>query len=105
MPTSRRIVLVIASRYENSITCYAYLEDVKSNDPRFVFENSRWFTRGWTLQELLAPPDVLFFDHDWTEIGTRASFGGIIEFMTGIPMQVLKKKTSWREYCVAQRMS
>ena len=46
--------------------CYAYLADVHGLDD---FEQSRWFTRGWTLQELLAPINVAFYTHDWTYLG------------------------------------
>ena len=88
--------------YKNSATCYAYLEDVEPEGPRFVA--SRWFTRGWTLQELIAPTDVLFFDRDWNEIGTRESLKDSIEEVTGVPEPVLMNE-SLREHCVAQIMS
>ncbi|KAK1493991.1 HET domain-containing protein [Colletotrichum tamarilloi] len=52
--------------YKDSSTCCAYLEDVQQGDDPSSFDrqlcNSRWFTRGWTLQELLAPETVEFFD-------------------------------------------
>jgi hypothetical protein len=88
--------------YKNSATCYAYLEDVEPEGPRFV--GSRWFSRGWTLQELIAPTDVLFFDRDWNEIGTRQSLKDSIEEVTGIPEPVLING-SLREHCVAEIMS
>jgi hypothetical protein len=88
--------------YMNSTTCYAYLEDVEPKGPRFV--NSRWFTRGWTLQELIAPTDVLFFDRDWNEIGTRESLKDSIEKVTGIPGPVLMNEPL-RKHCVAEIMS
>lgn len=47
--------------YEQAAVCYAYLADVHSADGPEAFEASRWFRRGWTLQELLAPEDVRFF--------------------------------------------
>ncbi|OCL03198.1 hypothetical protein AOQ84DRAFT_400794 [Glonium stellatum] len=55
---------------ERATECYVYLVD--ATDPS-GFGNNRWFTRGWTLQELLAPCSVIFFDSDWNEIGTKAS--------------------------------
>src|SRR5947199_9945449 len=63
--------------YQESGVCYAYLADVLSNavdcQTRAIspeFWNSRWFTRGWTLQELVAPSTVIFLNHECQEIGT-----------------------------------
>ncbi|CAK1367321.1 unnamed protein product [Cercospora beticola] len=59
--------------YAQAGTCYAYLSDVtcQRHQPEFeaAFSNSRWFTRGWTLQELLAPRDVFFYTESWQELG------------------------------------
>jgi hypothetical protein len=64
--------------YQKSEVCYAYLADVPTleffcpegeND---VLSNSRWFTRGWTLQELIAPLTVKFLGQDWSVIGVKA---------------------------------
>ncbi|KAI0137963.1 HET-domain-containing protein [Hypoxylon sp. NC0597] len=58
--------------YRNSAVCYIYLSDVFATDDPFStpseFRQSRWFTRGWTLQELLAPRELVFFDRHWDEI-------------------------------------
>src|SRR5205807_1598031 len=61
--------------YQNAVKCYVYLSDVstakrKANEVSgFTWEPSfrvsRWFTRGWTLQELLAPSSVEFFSREW----------------------------------------
>ncbi|KAJ4309661.1 hypothetical protein N0V84_011381 [Fusarium piperis] len=57
--------------------CFAYLSDVSSarklsrKSLRRQVRNSRWFTRGWTLQELLAPQHMLFYAADWSRIGRR----------------------------------
>ena len=88
--------------YENAVTCYAYLEDVKPDCLRF--DASRWFERGWTLQELIAPTDVLFFDSYWNEIGSRASLAEQIEKITGVPVGLLLMATSLRDHCVAEIM-
>lgn len=81
------------SYYRNAQVSYAYLSDVPSNDdpraPNSKFRNSVWFTRGWTLQELLAPLYVTFFSSDWKEIGTKASLQKVISEITGISSQVL----------------
>ncbi|THU78992.1 HET-domain-containing protein [Dendrothele bispora CBS 962.96] len=94
--------------YADSAVCYAYLFDVQSDeDPRMgdsSFRRCKWFTRGWTLQELLAPSEVVFFDQHWTRIGTKLSLHDAISNFTGIPEQVLfgdydgvsvAKKMSW----------
>ncbi|KAK3995539.1 putative vegetative incompatibility protein HET-E-1 [Cladorrhinum sp. PSN332] len=61
--------------YHDADRCYAYLSDVnipESEDrPSKSFEDSRWFTRGWTLQELIAPRDIRFYDCQWNLIGSR----------------------------------
>jgi hypothetical protein len=94
--------------YRNAQVCYAYLADVpsgqehQSNGSRF--RNSKWFTRGWTLQELLAPLYLVFFGQDWVEIGTKASLREAISEVTGISSQVLLVNYAG-ETSVAQRMS
>ena len=66
--------------YQDAQVCYAYLADVSIDsqglfDPSLEtqFHNSRWFTRGWTLQELLSPNNLTFYDADWREFGTKTS--------------------------------
>ncbi|KAK3314388.1 heterokaryon incompatibility protein-domain-containing protein [Apodospora peruviana] len=69
-----------------------------------TFENSRWFTRGWTLQELIAPPMVEFYAHDWREIGTKFSLRKLISKVTGIDIRVLEGADPGTCH-VAERMS
>jgi len=57
--------------YRSSTVCYAYLSDVFKSDLGNGLVYSRWFTRGWTLQELLAPTKMLFYDHNWVMLGSR----------------------------------
>jgi hypothetical protein len=61
--------------YENSDVCYAYLQDVPSGTDIYEedssFGKSRWFTRGWTLQELLAPRLIQFYDTNWMLISHK----------------------------------
>jgi Heterokaryon incompatibility protein (HET) len=79
--------------YQRAEVCYAYLSDVPSgDDPQSktsMFARSRWFTRGWTLQELLAPVSVIFFDRQWVEIGTKASLQTLISDLTNIDAHIL----------------
>jgi len=74
--------------YRDSFVCFAYLSDV----PEVDFARSVWFTRGWTLQELLAPSTVIFFRSDWSVIGTKSSpdIRRAISETTGIPTKVLR---------------
>ncbi|KAK0655719.1 hypothetical protein B0T16DRAFT_424448 [Cercophora newfieldiana] len=54
--------------YQNAKVCYAFLSDFPASaDSNEALEICRWFTRGWTLQELIAPRDVTFFRQDWTK--------------------------------------
>lgn len=89
--------------YRESRVCYAYLADVPSN---ISFESlkSNWFYRGWTLQELIAPSVVVFFDQKWQEIGTKSSLRSIISGITGIPNAILEE-ADLESVSVAQRMS
>jgi hypothetical protein len=79
--------------YKNARVCYVYLSDVPSDeDPTELhssFTISRWFTRGWTLQELLAPLTVVFHGADWVDIGTKGTLCEIISIVTGINIKNL----------------
>ncbi|KAJ3498013.1 hypothetical protein NLG97_g1446 [Lecanicillium saksenae] len=94
--------------YQQAACCYAILSDVEYSDDTEVlldnFAKSRWFTRGWTLQELLAPPSVLFFDKNWTKIGSRSEMSHIISSITGIPERVLRTG-KFGHTSIAERMS
>ncbi|KAF2185267.1 HET-domain-containing protein [Zopfia rhizophila CBS 207.26] len=87
--------------YQDARVCYAYLADVPSFK---TFSESKWFTRGWTLQELIAPSIVIFLDEEWREIGTKSSLQRRISETTGIPVNILLGDDVGRA-SVAQRMS
>lgn len=87
--------------YKRAKKCYVYLADVSketssasrdSNHERWqlAFRNSRWFTRGWTLQELIAPKSVEFFSNEGLKLGNKRSLEGIISQRTGIPSTALR---------------
>jgi hypothetical protein len=70
--------------YQNAAKCYVYLSDVSTKKRKAdsisveftwepAFRSSRWFTRGWTLQELLAPNIVEFFSQEWERLGDKMS--------------------------------
>ncbi|KAK4463247.1 vegetative incompatibility protein HET-E-1 [Cladorrhinum samala] len=94
--------------YRDAAICYAFLSDVPSSeDPAqdgSSFARSRWFTRAWTLQELLAPAEVIFVGSDWREIGTKKSLGQLVSRITCVSEQALEERR-WPEYSVAQKMS
>lgn len=95
--------------YGRSTRCLAYLEDVSEDeDPSRVgrsFENSRWFKRGWTLQELIAPRHVLFLSRSWTPLGTKKGLAHVLHRVTGIDVEVLNFSRDVRNVSVARRMS
>jgi len=72
--------------YGASSICYAYLSDI----PKKTFQDSRWFSRGWTLQELIAPSELRFYDGAWNEVGTKAAFLDTLHEITGIETSVLR---------------
>ena len=55
--------------YQKAQVCYVYLVDVKKEHFAQQFPGSCWFTRGWTLQELIAPQSVIFYDSRWIPLG------------------------------------
>jgi hypothetical protein len=88
--------------YQNAARCYVLLSDVlygkrkadscDDSDAHWIpsFEKSRWFTRGWTLQELLALESVKFFSRDWRRLGDKSSLEEYISKWTKIPPQALQ---------------
>jgi hypothetical protein len=72
--------------YREATLCYAYLADVTEVSQ---IENSRWFTRGWTLQELVAPATVWFYTLDWKYLGSKLDLQSEIRYITGIDTEVL----------------
>jgi hypothetical protein len=95
--------------YRNAEICYVYLSDVDWTEDKSVrnhnFRNSRWFTRGWTLQELLAPTLLRFYDKNWIPIGLRSELYKMIEVRTRIPEVFLRGSMRVSEASVAQRFS
>jgi hypothetical protein len=97
--------------YKQSAICYAYLSDIEwfkstsSADHCFkILHRSKWFTRGWTLQELIAPVGVTFFANDWRPVGTKLQHCNIIGKITGIAIDALRGRPL-QEFNVGERMS
>ncbi|KAK1751399.1 HET-R [Echria macrotheca] len=82
--------------YQHAAKCYVYLSDVLADDPsdktswESAFRASRWFTRGWTLQELIAPAIVEFFSKEGRRLGDKKTLEQEIHAITGIPMTALR---------------
>ena len=99
--------------YENSRICYAYLHDVSGSSFPTVhasrYHKSKgwpeWFSRGWTLQEMIAPRDVRFFNRDWHPIGDKRALAPTLQTITRVPQDILKEGLSSNRPCIAQIMS
>ncbi|KAM0554138.1 hypothetical protein ACHAPJ_006937 [Fusarium lateritium] len=95
--------------YQKASVCYTLLLDVPPGDDPCdagsKFHTSRWFQRGWTLQELLAPKDLRFYNREWIWIGSKEDMPDEIEAVTGISRQYLLGWQDFRQASVAQRMS
>ncbi|KAF7884506.1 uncharacterized protein EAF02_004842 [Botrytis sinoallii] len=88
--------------YQESAVCYAYLSDAKDI---WSLIQSKWFSRGWTLQELIAPRHLLLFDMHWRLLGTKGGHATLIEYITRIDRDVILGRLYPGSCNVAQRMS
>ncbi|KAE9371893.1 hypothetical protein N431DRAFT_317458, partial [Stipitochalara longipes BDJ] len=101
--------------YGQSRRCYAYLSDVPVGinvaTGASAFSRSRWFTRGWTLQELISPEVVDFYDEGWNFIGRKSETSHDEKFMlllseiTKIDFHVLRDKSQLISFSAARKMS
>ncbi|KAL8377504.1 hypothetical protein RB595_008265 [Gaeumannomyces hyphopodioides] len=94
--------------YKISAVCYAFLSGYQARDGKL--SETQWFTRGWTLQELIAPPEVYFYDSAWTCFGDRGSLSSQITVITGIDEGLLRHRhydraLSLSSYSISTRMS
>lgn len=100
--------------YKQSKVCYAYLADVKPTQEENMYDRgssfraSRWFRRGWTLQDLVAPRDVHFFEGDWIFLEIKSvdlNFTYLPSTITGIQAEILMGESEPSDLSVACRMS
>jgi hypothetical protein len=106
--------------YKNATRCYVFLSDVsvpdatelvQRSDWEASFRASAWFTRGWTLQELIAPVSVEFFSCEGHGLGDKASLGLLLHDITSIPLAALRNcpldqfSTSERRRWTEKRMT
>ncbi|RFU30805.1 hypothetical protein B7463_g5540, partial [Scytalidium lignicola] len=99
--------------YRDGAKCYVYLSDVSISDTynqssqlpwESAFRKSRWFTRGWTLQELIAPAVVEFFSMEGDILGNKQSLERHIQDITGIPAKALRG-SPLSDFTVLERMT
>lgn len=101
--------------YQRASKCYVFLSDIQvpnevvdTQSYRITWEDafrrSRWFTRGWTLQELLAPASVEFFSKEGKRLGSKISLEQEIHEVTKIPIGALRGQRL-SEFSVNERMS
>ncbi|KFY29166.1 hypothetical protein V491_00164 [Pseudogymnoascus sp. VKM F-3775] len=101
--------------YQRATKCYVYLSDVHVLDEvvdaqafritwEDAFRRSRWFTQGWTLQELLAPASVEFFSANGRQLGSKITLEQEIHEITQIPIRALRNY-DLREFSVSERMN
>ncbi|EIW58146.1 HET-domain-containing protein, partial [Trametes versicolor FP-101664 SS1] len=95
--------------YSQATVCYAFLSDVSSGQNPSArpseFRRSRWFTRGWTLQELIAPCAVIFLSFSWELLGAKVDLSSVIQDITGIDKDILTHVKPLDSVSVAHRMS
>jgi hypothetical protein len=104
--------------YKKSQVCYAYLEDIDIHtmtDPNAhssktsaiidtPFETAKWFTRGWTLQEMIASTQLKFYSSNWTFLGTKHTLLDELTRITKVDRLGLVN-FSLDDFSIAQRMS
>ncbi len=97
------------SYYASSEVCYAYLEDVPTDcqlaSVDSAFRTARWHTRGWTLQELIAPQHVLFLSEEWEVVGNKVELSTLLQEITGVWRRVLTREVHYTVPSIASRMS
>ena len=100
--------------YANAEVCYAYLHDI--DDSSFPTQRDKekypksngwpeWFSRGWTLQEMIAPRNIQFLNKHWRPIGDKKSLAKILNTITGVPEHILADGLEENRSCVAQIIS
>jgi hypothetical protein len=92
--------------YSKAKLCIAYLDDVENEAAGNVsIENAKWFTRGWTLQELIAPRHIRFYSREWQYLGTKKTLLSKLALATGIRKSVLLQPAMLTHVGVSQKLS
>lgn len=92
--------------YRDARICFAYMGDVVEDSQSEEFQKSKWWTRGWTLQELIAPTDVMFFNSNWSFLNLRTCLAKQIASITGIAERILLSNglEQLQHYSVAEKL-
>ena len=99
--------------FQNAARCYVYLSDISVKDFNGIsdqrewkpaFRRCKWFTRGWMIQELIAPASVEFFSREGMRLGDKQSLAHTIHETTGIPIEALHG-SPMSEFSIEERMS
>lgn len=96
--------------YQGATVCFAWLADLSAEKKPQLgmiagLGECRWFTRGWTLQELIAPSRVEFYDAKWTFRGTKQDLAGQLTSITNISGEALRDPSILPRLSIAQRMA
>lgn len=95
--------------YQNSEICFVYLSDfpvvTEKNILSDYLPRCRWFTRGWTLQELIAPLNIQFYDRGWNLRGNKVSLQQPLCQIKGVDTEILEDSDLLPTMSVAKRMS
>jgi len=91
--------------YASARVCYAFLSDLRSDQSIDALTECRWFTRGWTLQELIAPRTLRFYDESWTLRGTKVDHAAVVSDITSIDQSILLRHKDLNSIPVGRRMS
>ncbi|PMD29259.1 HET-domain-containing protein [Hyaloscypha variabilis F] len=99
--------------YKEAAYCCVYFSDLLGHPSKLLKQDlavklrpCRWFRRGWTLQELLAPSHLIFYSQDWQSIGDGEYLKDIISIITGIHAEALTNDPNkLGKFSIAQRMS
>ncbi|KAI1660528.1 HET-domain-containing protein [Daldinia decipiens] len=95
--------------YRDADVCYAFLlkapNELVTAESKAEFATNKWFTRGWTLQELLAPKDMIFFSGDWVPIGEKKFLCLQLAETTRVDYKILLGDEPLESASIARRMS
>jgi hypothetical protein len=100
--------------YRDAVKCYVYLSDISlppfdaavdfTKAWELPFRESRWFTRGWTLQELIAPASVEFYSKEGKLLGDKVSLEQLVCEITGIPIRAFQG-SPLSDFSIPERMA